>query len=237
MAAAADRPAGDLFERVSPELVLVDAALSEEMRRRLDVSDDTLARIGRMRIDPRVSIQVAEVEVEVDEESEAENNGVAGRELLPVPATALEVAHHDTGIKDLIVIPEDDLPSVPPTLLVVPDEGVTRLVPPESEEIVASRVTEIDDLVVVPAEDRAHPQSTSRSFPPLPSPSSDADGENATDVALRQIRDHFEPETPPKRRRRRLLSFVSLFAALSSIAIFALYPQLGVSELPHWLPS
>ena len=226
MAAAADRPAGDLFERVSPELVLVDAALSEEMRRRLDASDDTLARIGRMRVDPRVSIQVAEVEV--DEETDAENNGVAEGEPLPVPATAVEVTQDDTGIEDLIVIPEDDLPSMPPTLPVVPDEGVTRLVP-EPEEIVESRMSEIDDRVVAPAEDRAQPQSTSRSYPALPSPPTDADEEDATEVVLRQIRDHIELETPPKRRRRRLLTFLSLFATLSSIAIFAVYAQLVVS--------
>jgi hypothetical protein len=234
MAAAADRLAGDVFERVSPELVLVDAALSEEMRRRLDVSDDAIALIGRMRIDPRVSIDVAEVEV--GEERAAENNALAGDELLPVPATALDFAHHDTGIEDLIVIPEHDPPSVPPTVLVVPDEGVTRLVP-EPEEIVAARVSEIDDLLVVPAEDRASPQSTRQSYPTLPSPPSGADAEDATEVVLRQIRDHIEPETPPKRRRRRLLSFVSLFVALCSIAIFAVHAQVGVSELPHWLPS
>ena len=215
MAAAADRLAGDVFERVSPELVLVDAALSEEMRRRLDVPDDTLARMGRMRIDPRLSIHVSEVGV--DEVRETENNAFSGGELLPVHATAVGLAHHDAGIEDLIVIPEDDVPSVPPTLPVVRDEGVTRGLP-EPEEIVASRVSEIDDLVVVPAEDRAQSQSTRRSYPALPSPPSDADDEDATEVVLRQIRDHIVPETPPKRRRRRLLSLLSLFAAVGSIS-------------------
>jgi hypothetical protein len=234
MAAAADRPSGDVFERVSPELVLVDAALFEEMRRRLAVSDDTLARIGSARIDPHVAIHVAEVEL--DEERDAENNAFAGGEPLPVLATALDVAHHDAGIEDLLVIPEDDLASMPPTLLVVPGEGGTRLVP-EHDEVVAFHVSEIDHLVAVSAEDRAEPQRTSRSYPALPSPPSDADEEDATEVVLRQIRDHIELEAPPAPRRLRLLSFVSLVAALSSIAIFTAYLQLGVSELPHWLPS
>lgn len=210
MAAAADRPSGDVFERVSPELVLVDAALFEEMRRRLAVSDDTLARIGSARIDPHVAIHVAEVEL--DEERDAENNAFAGGEPLPVLATALDVAHHDAGIEDLLVVPEPD-------------------------EVVGFHVSEIDDLAAVSAEDRAEPQRTSRSYPALPSPPSDADEEDATEVVLRQIRDHIELEAPPARRRLRLLSFVSLVAALSSIAIFTAYLQLGVSELPHWLPS
>ena len=66
MAAAADRLAGDVLERVSPELVLVDAALAEEVRRRLHVPDDTAARIGGMGIESRLSVHVAEVGVEGD---------------------------------------------------------------------------------------------------------------------------------------------------------------------------
>jgi hypothetical protein len=211
MAAAADRLPGDVLERVSPELVLVDAALAEEMRRRLDVPDDTLVRIGRTRIEPRLSVHV--VEVEVGDESEVEKNALAGGEPLPVPATALEIAPRTVGIEDLIVLPESDAPSVPPALLVAPDESVTRLAPAPT--------------------DQDEPRG---SYPRLPSPSSDADEEDASAVVLRQIRDRTEPEIPPK-RRRRLLSFVSLFAALSSVAIFAVDLQLGISALPHWLPS
>jgi hypothetical protein len=232
MAAAADRRLGDVLERVSPELVLVDAALSEEMRRHLDVPDDTLVRIGLMPTESRLSVHVAEVGV--DEELEVEKNALEGGEPLPAPAIALGVAHHDVGIEDLIVIPEDDPPSVPPTLFVAPDEGVTRRVA-APEETVAPRVSAPDDPIVVRAEDRAEPRG---SYPALPSPSSDAVEEDVTAVVLRQIRDQIEPETPEKRRRRRrLLSFVSLSAALSSIAIFAVDLQLGISELPHWLPS
>ena len=125
-----------------------------------------------------------------------------------MPAAAFEEEHGDLGIEDLIVIPEDDLRSVAPTLLMVPSEDVTQQVP-EPEEIVAAGDSDADDVIVVPADGRAHPQSTTRSFPPLPSPPSDADEENATDVALRLIRDHIQHETPPKRRRRRFLSFGS----------------------------
>jgi hypothetical protein len=230
MAAAADRLPGDVLERVSPELVLVDAVLAEEMRRRLDVPDDTLVRIGRTRIEPRLSVQVAEVGA--GEETEVEKSALAGVEALPVPATALEVAHRDVGIEDLIVLPQGDPPSVATALLVAPDERVTRLVA-APKETVAPRVSGLDQLTVVPAEDQAEPRG---SYPLLPSPSSDADEEDASTVVLRQICYQTEPETPPK-RRRRLLSFVSLFAALSSMAIFAVDVQLGISELPHWLPS
>jgi hypothetical protein len=201
MAAAADRLVDDPLVRVSPELVLVDAALSEEMRRRLGVPDDTLGRIGRMPIGPRVSVHVAAVPV--DEGREAQNNASAGDELLPMPATALEVAHHEAGIEDLIVRPENELPSLPPTLLVVPDERGTGLVP-ETQESVASRVSEVYDPVVVSAEDGVQPQSTHQSYPALPSPPSDADDEDATEAVLRQIRDQIGHETSPKRGRRRL---------------------------------
>jgi hypothetical protein len=230
MAAAADRLLGDVFERVSPELVLVDAALAEEMRRRLDVPDDTLVRIGRMRIEPRLPVHAAEFAD--GDETEVEKSALAGAEPLPVPATALEDVHRDVDIEDLIVLPEGDPPSFPPTLLVAPDECVTRLAA-APKETVAPRVSGLDHPMVVPAEDQAEPRG---SYPRLPSPSSDADEEDASSVVLRQIRYHTEPDTPPK-RRRRLLSFVSVFAALSSMAMFAVDVQLGVSELPHWLPS
>jgi hypothetical protein len=200
MAAAADRLPGDILERVSPELVLVDAALAEEARRRLDVPDDAAARIGRLGIEPRLSVDVAEVGVEG--EREVEQDASAGDEFPPVPAAAFEEEHGDLGIEDLIVIPEDDVRSVPPRLLMVPDD--------EPEEIIiAARDSDAEDVIVVPAVGQAQPQSTTRSFPPLPSPSSDADEEDATDVVLRLIRDHIQHETPPKRRRRRFLSFGS----------------------------
>ncbi len=227
MAAAADRHLGDLFERVSPELVLVDAALAEEMRRRLDVPDDTLVRIARMRL----SLHVAEVGV--GEETEVEENPLAGCVPLPVPATDFEVAQRDVGIDDLIVVPESDPPTVASAFLAAPDECVTRRLVAAPQETVAPRVSGLDHLLVVPAGDRAEPRG---SYPMLPSPPSDADAEDASAVVLRQIRYRTDPETPPK-RRRRLLSFVSLFAAVSSMAIFAVDLQLGISELPGWLPS
>ena len=208
MAAAADRLAGEVLECVSPELVLVDAVLAEEARRRLDVPHDTAASTGREGIELRLFVDVAavEVEVEADGETEIEEDAVAGEEIVPVPAAALEGEHCYLGIEDLIVIPEDDLLSVPPMLVVVPNEDVTQR-SPEPEEIVAPR--DADDVIDVPADGRAQPQSTSQSFPPLPSPSSDADEEDATDVVLRLIRDQMEHKTPSKRRRRRFFSFGS----------------------------
>ena len=205
MAAAADRLAGDVLERVSPELVLVDAALAKEARRRLDVPDNTAASIGRQGIEPRLPVDVAEVGVGVEEETEVEMDALAGDELLPAPAAAFEEEHGDLGIEDLIVFPEDDPRSVPP--IMVPKDDITQRVP-KAEEIVAARDSDADDVIVVPADGRAQPQSTSQSFPPLPSPSSDADEEDATDAVLRVIRDHIEHEAPPK-RRRRFLSFGS----------------------------
>ena len=198
MAAAADRVAGDVFERVSPELVLVDATLAEEVRRRLGVPDDTVARTGRMGSEPRLSFHVAEVGL--DEETVGEGNAVDGGDAPPVPAAAM---HHDLGIDDLIVIPDDDLRSVPPLLVVVPTEVTQRVAEPQ--ETVAQRVPDAGDAIVEPADARTQPPSTRRSYPALPSPSNDADEEDATDVVLRVIRDQIEHEAPPKRRRRLLL--------------------------------
>jgi hypothetical protein len=49
MAAAANRLVDDPLEIVSPELVLVDAALAAEVRRRLVVPEDTLTRLWASR--------------------------------------------------------------------------------------------------------------------------------------------------------------------------------------------
>jgi hypothetical protein len=204
MAAAADRLAGDVLERVSPELVLVDPALAREARRRLDVPDDPATSIGRLGSVLPLSVDVAEVAVEGD--TKVEMDARAGDEIL-VSAAAFEEEHSDLGIEDLIVIPDEDPQSAPPRLLMVPNDDVTQRVP-EPEEIVPARGSDADDVIVAPADNQAQPQSTSRSFPPLPSPSSDADEEDATDTVLRVIRDHIEHETPLK-RRRRFLSFGS----------------------------
>ena len=205
MAAAVDRLTGDLLERVSPELVLVDAALAEEARRRLDVPDDTAASLERVGIEPRLPVYAAEIGVEG--ETEEEEDALAGDEIPPLPAAVFDEEHGDHGIQDLIVIPEDDPRSVAATPI-LPNEDVPPRVP-EPEETVAAGDSDADDLVVVPAGGRAHPPSTTRSFPPLPSPPNDADEENATDAVLRLIRDHIEDETPPKRRRPRFLNFGS----------------------------
>jgi hypothetical protein len=208
MAAAADRLAGDVLECVSPELVLVDAALAEEARRRLDVPDDTLASNGRTGVEPRPSHDVAEVAVGVEQETGFEEAALPGDEILVVPAAAFEEARGDLGIEDLIVTPEDDVRTVPSRLLVPSIDDVLQRVP-ESEDFVTARDFDSDDVIVLPTDGHAQQRSTTRSFPPLPSPPSDADGEDATDVVLRLIRDHLEHKTPLKRRRRRFLHFGS----------------------------
>jgi hypothetical protein len=192
MAAAADRLAGDGLERVSPELVLVDAALAEQVRRLIHA--------------PWLSVHVAEVGVERDPVEEMD--ALPGDEIPPVPPAAFEEEHGYLGIDDLIVIPEDDLRSMAATLVAVPNEDITQRAP-EPGETLPVVDSDADDLIVVPADGRAHLQSASRSFPPLPSPSSDADGETATDVALRLIRDQLQHEKPRKRRRRWFLRFGS----------------------------
>ena len=186
MAAAADRLPGDVLDRVSPELVLVDAALADELRRRLDAPDDTLATIERMDSEPRLPAHV---------------DAAAAGDTLPLPAAAMEVEHRDLGIDDLIVMPEDDLRDVSPTLLAVPNEDVTQRVA-EREETVAALVPDAEDVIVVPADGRTQPQGTHQSYPALPSPANDAGEEDATDAVLRVIRDHIGQEAPPKRRRR-----------------------------------
>ena len=195
MAAAADRLAGDVLERVSPELVLVDAALAEEVRRRMGAPD-----IERMDIEPRLSAQVDEGGLEPTED---EANAFEGDDPLPLPAAAMDVGHPDLGIDDLIVMPEDDLRDVPATLLLVPNEDVTQRAA-EPEETVAELAPDDDDVIVVPTDGRTQPQGTHQSYPARPSPSNDADEEDATDAVLRLIRDHIGRETPPKRRRRLL---------------------------------
>ena len=102
MAAAADRLAGDVLEHMSPELVLVDPALYEDVRRQLVVPDDTIARIERMRIDSRSSAHPDEVEGAPKPELD---QIPAQPELVPITAGAVEVGQRDVGIDDLIVVP------------------------------------------------------------------------------------------------------------------------------------
>jgi hypothetical protein len=102
MAAAADRLSGDALERVSPELVLVDATLGSQARERLPVPDDTLTRLGRHRIEaPAIPLQEPDV-VEVDTEPS------------PAPHVDADLAEHESGtsgIEDLLVRPAEERPS------------------------------------------------------------------------------------------------------------------------------
>ena len=192
MAAAADRLVGDALEILSPELVLVDASLREELLRRLDVADDTLSRISR------------ETEPAVNREA---------------------------TIEDLIVIPLEERPNPPKDLPVRTADTLTPG-PPAFEPSAG-----IEDLIVVCDEDQTETKRTNRMYPPLPSPAEDAYAEDATDVVLRQIRDHLEPEPPADPPRLRLVSLVPILAAASALALLALDGQPGLSELPRWLPS
>jgi hypothetical protein len=229
MAAAADRLLGDALETVSPELVLVDAALSAELRQRLQAPDDTLARIGRTRIESHPSVHPADVAVE--QEVKVAEGAPAQPEPLPV----------QVGIDDLLVIPTADANSAEPEEAATIEDAYAETSSPRLQETDlagAHHPAGVDDLIVAAADEPAETKRASRTYPPLPHPPDDADDEDATDVVLRQIRDHFEPEAPARRRRRRrLVSFVSLFAALCSTAVFAVDLQLGLLELPRWFPS
>ena len=228
MAAAADRLVGDVIENVTPELVLVDAALGAQVRDQLPVPDDTLTRLRRPRGDEHPTTQPAGIAI-------AEHH-----HLGPAPPEELEL-----GIDDLIVTTAEERSRTERTtngvypqvaaLLAVSDKALPPDVPELEKRPVATDLG-IDDLIVIPEGEHVEKEGSSRMYPALPTrPPADPYEEDATDVALRQIREHIEPDEATRPRHRKL-DVVSVVAALSAAAILALDVQLGVLELPGWLP-
>lgn len=213
MAAAADRLYGDGLEAVSPELVLVDPDLRVWARDRLVVRDETVA---------------ADEATPLDEPSPL--NPVAPQ-LLVVPddpAAEEQVPVH-RGSRMYPVFPVRSRQS-----LLGAESSPLSLVAPQ---LLVEDLRGVEDLIVPPVEEQAPVQSGSRMYPALPArPPGSPLEEDATDVALRQIREHMQPERPVRRKpRHRILSTVSVAAALSSVTLLAVDVQLGVVELPHWL--
>jgi hypothetical protein len=228
MAAAADRLVGDVLENVTPELVLVDAALGAQVRDRLPVPDDTLTQLRHACGDEHSATEPAGAIVE-------------HHHVGPAPPEEPEL-----GIDDLIVITAEERPRT---------EGMTNGAYPQVAAILPARDTAlppnqpgwremppgradlgIDDLIVISEGEHVEKEGSSRMYPALPTrPPADPYEEDATDVALRQIREHIEPDEAT-RPRHRMLDVVSVVAALSAAAILALDVRLGVLELPGWLP-
>jgi hypothetical protein len=232
MAAAADRLIDDSLETVSPELVLVDPALSTRARQSLATPVDTLARLERLLAESRSPHRAAE--------GAMVENADADAPALPLASTMDAIPEYERGIEDLIATPADEPARSEGTRgdpIPSPQRGPDRHERDTAEELPMPRArVGIDDLIVVPAHQETRSDGRRRAYPMLPArPSGDGNEEDATDAALRRIRERLEAE-PPMKPTRPVLSIVSVASALCSVAIFAVDLKLGLAELPRWFP-
>lgn len=157
-------PLDDSRIGVSPELVLVDAALSAEVRHLLVVPEDTLERLER----------------------DSDRRRRASQEVAAPPEPNVGVTDHESTVsEDDFVPPEDGQHSTvsdsEPRQLAAPTPG---LADPVRRNAAASAGRVIEHVT---PDESAQGQPASNTYPALPSPPPEDAQEDATDAVLRLI--------------------------------------------------
>ena len=161
---AADLPVALGFG-VSPELVLVDAALAAEVRHLLVVPEDTLERLERGGDRRRRVSQEAASLSEPDDYSVAEHERTEFSED--------DVAPSESGKHSTAADSETSQPAAPA---------------PELADPIRRKNAASADQVIEPMTDEpAQGQQASNTYPALPAPSPENPHEDATDAVLRLI--------------------------------------------------
>ena len=202
--------------QVSPELVLVDAALGEELRLSLDSPPASTAVAAHV-----VSLPPADLE--------RDETVVVG-----VAAAAAE-APSDVDASGLIVGAIDDHAEEPETTAASPSPPTA----PSSSVDDDARPAEPDhgdtsDLIVGSTEDATHGSEAASGYPSLPAPEdADVDPMEAAEAALREIRARMTVDVPETRRLFRTRFTVALGgSALCAVATLVAHVHYGIAQLP-----
>lgn len=215
----------------SPELALVDADLSAQLRALLPDLD---ARA------PEPSLAPADVppglESAAEEHTESPVAAVAVTSPVEVRIEVDAVASVDDGLPDYVVLPALDVaeetasPGVEACSDVFDeaDEGVPEVDAPQGR--IAAFAAEMDDAT------RSSATAPTASFPTLPSLDARQGSLDEADAALRKIRDQLGAggcsSRPRVRRRFVVLSGLSALAGLAALAADS-HPQ--IAHLSGWL--
>jgi len=202
--------------QVSPELVLVDAALGEELRLSLDA--------------PPASTPVAAHVVSLPPPDPQRDATVA----IEIAVAAAE-SSSDVDASGLIVGAIDDETDEPETTAVSPspptavsssvDDGVKTAAPDHGDT---------SDLIVGSADDAAHESEAASGYPSLPAPEdADVDPMEAAEAALREIRARMTTDAPETRRVFRTRFTVALGgSAFCAVAALVAHVHYGIAQLP-----
>jgi hypothetical protein len=164
MVVAADLPVAHGFG-LSPELVLVDAALAAEVRHLLVVPEDTLERLERGGDRRRPASQEAAPLPEPDDYSVAEHEHT---EFSEDDVAVLESGKHSTASDS-----ETSQPAPAPELA----DPIRRKDVPSADQVIEPTT----------ADESAQGQQASNTYPTLPAPPPEYPQEDATDAVLRLI--------------------------------------------------
>jgi hypothetical protein len=201
--------------QVSPELVLVDAALAEELRPSLDTPPASTA----------VALHVVSI-TSADLEPETVVVGVA-------PLAAESSSDVDTS--DLIVgaIDGDAVESETRSAAPSPSMAVVDSVD-DNAGAAAPDYGDTSDLIVRPADDATHGSEATSRYPALPAPEdAGVDPMDAAEAALREIRARMTTDAPETRRLFRTRFTVAMGgSAVCAAAALVAHVHYGIAQLP-----
>lgn len=202
--------------QVSPELVLVDAALAEELRPSLDTPPASTA----------VALHVVSI-TSADLEPETVVVGVA-------PLAAESSSDVDTS--DLIVgaIDGDAVESETTSAALSPSMAVVDSVDDNAGAAAAPDYGDTSDLIVRPADDATHGSEATSRYPALPAPEdAGVDPMDAAEAALREIRARMTTDAPETRRLFRTRFTVAMGgSAVCAVAALVAHVHYGIAQLP-----
>lgn len=202
--------------QVSPELVLVDAALGEELRLSLDTPPVPCTVAAHV-------VSVPPADLERDEAVVVEVAVAAAESSSDVDASGLIVGAIDDDARK----PERTAASPsPPTAVSSSVDGHPRAVAPDHGDTA--------DLIVGWADETAHGSEAASGYPSLPAPEdAEVDPMEAAEAALREIRARMTTDAPETRRVFRTRFTVALGgSALCAVAALAVHVHYGIAQLP-----
>jgi hypothetical protein len=202
--------------QVSPELVLVDPALGEELRLSLDNPPASTAVAVHV-------VSIPPADLERDETVVVEVAAAAAESSSDVDASGLIVGAIDDNADEPETTPASP---APPTAVSSSVDDEARTAPPDHGDT--------SDLIVGSADDAAHGSEAASGYPSLPAPEdAEVDPMEAAEAALREIRARMTIDAPETRRLVRTRFTVALGgSALCAVAALVAHVHYGIAQLP-----